>query len=286
MASSIITIKNFSFRYEGQDYYSVRNISMNINRSDIVLLAGRSGAGKTTLARAMTGLIPHFYHGEYTGDVIVAGMKVRDTPLNRLSEVIGLVRQNPENQILMSTVERDVAFSLEFSGIGRDEMHRLVDEILDKLGISHLRSRHVDSLSGGELQKVALAAILVKKPEIIILDEPSAYLSPKSVMILKDMVINLNSEGYTIIIIDHKLEYWMDIVRKVIVIDGGRIVFDGEPTKFIKAIVGDTYGLNIPLYVRLILDIRRICGKDSVYPAIDLDLCVKQIEEMMGDDRV
>ncbi len=286
MGKEIIKFTNFSFRYEGSHGYSLSNISLDIYESEIVLIAGKSGAGKTTLARAITGLIPHFYRGIYEGEVTVKDMVVSKTPLYRLSEVVGLVRQNPENQILMSTVERDIAFSLEFSNIGPEEMHRRVDEILNRLGITHLRERHVDTLSGGELQKVALAAILVKKPDIIILDEPSAYLSPRSVMNLKDMTKELNREGYTLIIIDHKLEYWLDIVKRVIVLNSGRLIFDGDPPSLLKKLTEDSYGLNIPLYHRIIFDLRDKCGFNWMYPDIDVEKCAETLEGLINSDRI
>ena len=271
MSNAVVEFRKFSFKYEGTKDYSLKNINLKIEKGELLLIAGKSGAGKTTLARAITGLIPHFYKGVYEGEVYVDGFLTKDTPMYKLAEVVGLVRQNPENQILMSSVERDIAFSLEFMGMSREEMVKRVNKIIADLGIQEIRDRHVDSLSGGELQKVALAAILVKNPSIIILDEPSAYLSPSSVKILKKLVLELNQRELTIVIIDHKLEYWMDISERIVVLKTGNIVFDGKIKDFLPYLTKDTFGLNIPLYMRLILDLRKNCEYLDLQPSIEIE---------------
>ncbi len=253
-------IENLSFTYEGSNYPALKNITLKLEKGRRYLLTGRSGSGKTTLARSLTGLIPHFYSGEYKGDVWIEGRRVRDTSIEEISRIVGYLRQNPEDQILMTTVERDIAFSLEFRLSDPREIRSKVVNIMKRLGIQHLWGRRVDSLSGGELQKVALAGILVTEPSIVILDEPSAYLSPYSVEKLKEFLLEKLPNETTLIVIDHRLDYWITFVDQAIYMEHGEILYVGRAGKLLNMLKSINHGLNIPLHIKLTHDIASVLG--------------------------
>ncbi|HIQ13210.1 MAG TPA: ABC transporter ATP-binding protein [Thermoprotei archaeon] len=283
---SLVELKNIWFRYEGQEDYILKDINLEIRDRDILLLLGRSGSGKTTIARIITGLIPHFYRGELKGNVIINGRSIVNKPIYEIAEYVGLIRQNPENQILMTNVEREIAFSLEFLDIPREDMRKRVHETANKLGISNLLSRDIDSLSGGELQKVAIASILVRKPSIIILDEPSSYLSPSSVNRLRQYIMMLNSEGIAFLIIDHRIDYWLDITTRIAVIYKGKKIFDNNLTEFLKFIEKFDVGLNIPLHLRLAIDVNKCCGKRVLPITQDTKKVLQILQKGGNNDRV
>lgn len=248
----IIKIEKFSFKYAGSEKYVLRNISLTIKKGEFIVVAGPSGSGKTTLARAIVGLIPHFYSGEYSGNIYVDGKLVRETTINEITQTIGYVFQNPDNQLFMSTVLKDVAFRLEYSNISRNEIFKRVRKVLDDLNISHLSNCRIDELSGGEKQKVAIAGVLVSQPKVIILDEPTAYLSPKSVCELICFLEKLNLErNITIILIDHRLDLIINAARRLIVIYDSQIVLDSPPSEALKLPLDRLYGLNIPTISKL-----------------------------------
>src|SRR5688500_2864228 len=176
MSDSPLVIENLSFRYRDRQGTAIRNISFEANSGEILLIAGASGCGKTTLIRCINGLIPRSYKGEVSGRILVLGEEVKDWHLSRISQKIGTVLQDPERQILGTKVRNEVAFGLENLGLPREEILERVDEALNFLKIPHLHDRETFHLSGGEKQKVALAGILAMRPSILLLDEPLASL--------------------------------------------------------------------------------------------------------------
>lgn len=252
MARALIELEGFSFRYSGSEDYALRDVSLSIDRGEFVVVAGPSGSGKTTLARAIVGLIPHFYSGDYSGVVWVDGIEVAKSSIREVTSRVGYVFQNPESQLLMSTVERDIAFRLEYSGLDPAEVRRRVEEVMGALGISHLAHRHVERLSGGEVQKVAIAGVLAARPKAIILDEPTAYLSPRSVVELMGLLRRLNREmGIAVMLIDHRLDLVVGGADRLVVIHGGRVVLDEHPEEALRKPLDRLYGLNVPSSSRI-----------------------------------
>ncbi len=246
----VASVNNLSFSYDKSYVKALDNINFRFEHGKRYLLTGESGSGKTTFARAMTGLIPHFYKGRYSGEVIIDKYRLPDASIHEISSLVGYLRQNPEEQILMTTVERDIAFSLEFRLSSSSEILRRVKEVMDRFEIQHLWGRTTDTLSGGEVQKVALAGLLVTNPRIIILDEPSAYLSPKSVVNLRT-ILDQEFRKTTIILIDHRLDYWINYVDYVIYLSRGKIKFHGLPGKFLNWLKNNDHGLNLPIHIKL-----------------------------------
>src|SRR5688500_16193296 len=205
-----LVVENRSFRYRDRQGAAIHDISFETKPGEILLIAGASGCGKTTLIRCINGLIPRSYKGEMSGRITVFGEEVKDWPLSRISQKIGTVLQDPERQILGTKVLNEVAFGLENLGMPRTEIYTRVQAALDALEISHLHDRDTFTLSGGEKQKLALAGVLAMRPSILLLDEPLASLDPASAQDSLDTFRKLADEGMTVLIVEHRVE---DVLR-------------------------------------------------------------------------
>ncbi len=234
-ASPIIVVEDLSFRYYGSSRYALEDVYLRIERGEFVVLAGRSGCGKTTLLRCLNGLIPNFYEGEFSGTVLVDGIDTRETPPHLLSQVAGMVFQNPDNQLFALSVEADVAFPLENLGMPREVILERVEWALKTLRIEDLRARSPFELSGGQKQKVAIASVLAMKPKILLLDEPTSSLDPLSAKNLIDSIIELNEkEKLTIVISEHRLELLLPHADRLIIMDQGKVIYNGKPREVLK----------------------------------------------------
>ncbi len=218
-----LVIEKLSFRYRDRETTAIRDISFSANPGEILLIAGASGCGKTTLIRCINGLIPRSYKGELSGRILLNGQETTGWPLAKISQTVGTVLQDPERQILGTKVLHEVAFGLENLAMPRPEIITRVDESLQYLNIVYLRDRETFNLSGGEKQKVALAGVLAMRPSILLLDEPLASLDPASAYETLDMVRRLADEGMTVLMVEHRVE---DVLR----IRPDRVMFmsDGE----------------------------------------------------------
>lgn len=248
--SKAIEVRGLSYRYEGSGRDVLLDVNLEVERGEFILLTGASGCGKTTLCRCFNGLIPHFYGGDLRGEVYVAGLNVKDTPIHKLALKVGFVFQNPDSQLFSLTVERDVAFGLENLGIDRDEMRLRVDWALKTVGMERYRYAAPYELSGGQRQRVAIAAVLAMRPEIIVLDEPTAYLDPKTALKIFQLLDGLNKRmGLTIVLVEHRLDLVSRYASRLIVMDKGRIVLDEEPSTLFHREL-EKYGVNVPRLVR------------------------------------
>jgi len=227
---SIVRANHLTFTYTGAPKPSIQDISLDISSGEFVVLTGPSGCGKTTVCRCLNGLIPNFYSGEFTGELIVNGMNVKDHTTAEMAPHVGLVFQNPENQLFSLSIERDVAFGPENLGLSREETRKRVDWALEVTGITDLKDKPPYELSGGQQQRAAIAAVLAMQPKVIILDEPTSFLDPKSALEILGVISDLNRRlGITIILVEHRLDIVSKHANRVIVMDDGKIVLDGTP---------------------------------------------------------
>ena len=227
---SIVQANHLSFTYTGASKPSIEDLTIGVSPGEFVVLTGPSGCGKTTICRCLNGLIPNFYSGDFTGDLIVDGLSVKDHTTAELAPHVGMVFQNPENQLFSLSVERDVAFGPENLGLAREETRKRVDWALDVTGISNLKDKPPYELSGGQQQRAAIAAVLAMQPKVMILDEPTSFLDPKSALEILEVISDLNKKlGITIILVEHRLDIVSKHANRVIVMDNGRIVLDGTP---------------------------------------------------------
>jgi energy-coupling factor transporter ATP-binding protein EcfA2 len=226
---ALIETNNLTFTYPGGTKPSIRDVSIKVEKGQFVLITGPSGCGKTTLCRCFNGLIPHFYQGELKGQITVAEMDVTKHQTSEMAKHVGLVFQNPENQLFALSIEKDVAFGLENLGVPRDLMRTRVDEALNLTGIYDLRERSPHEVSGGQQQRVALAAVLAMQPDIIVLDEPTSFLDPLSAQKIFEVIHELNQNlGITVVLVEHRLDLTAKYANHIIIMDQGEVRFDGD----------------------------------------------------------
>ena len=248
----VIETKDVTYTYPGATKPSIENVSITINKGDFVILTGPSGCGKTTLCRCFNGLVPHFYNGKLEGTITVADLNVADHKIYELARHVGLVFQNPENQLFALSVEKDVAFGLENFAMPRDEMRKRVDWALQIAGISELSERPPHELSGGQQQRVAIASVLAMQPDIMILDEPTSFLDPVGAEKIFEVLNELNKKlGITIILVEHRLDLAAKYANHVIVMDKGTIALTGTPREIFTSEKARLIGIGIPKATKL-----------------------------------
>jgi energy-coupling factor transporter ATP-binding protein EcfA2 len=232
-----LVLQNLSFRYHTRNVPAIRNINLSLEPGQIMLLAGSSGCGKTTLMRCINGLIPHSYRGEMSGEVLIHGQSVRGMTLSQISRNVGTLLQDPERQILGTYVLNEVCFGLESLAMSREEMLPIAHRALERLHISHLKDKETFFTSGGEKQKVALAGVLAMEPNILLLDEPLASLDPASAHEALQAFRELADEGLSIMIVEHRVEDVLSInPEKVVYMDDGEIVYSGDVAGLLEAV--------------------------------------------------
>jgi energy-coupling factor transport system ATP-binding protein len=229
-----LAIEGLSYAYPEATAPALRDISLNLSPGEFALLAGRSASGKSTLLRAACGLVPHFHGGEIEGRIEVAGIDAISAGPGELAAVVGYVAQDPETQVVSTTVSAEIELPLEMRGDAPASRARAVEEVALALAIPHLLDRAVDTLSGGELQRVALAAALVTRPRLVLLDEPTSQLDPVAGDELIWLLRRLNEEwGVTILLAEHRLERCLAAADRVIAMTSGSVSFDGNPRDFL-----------------------------------------------------
>jgi len=258
---AIIETKNVTYTYPGGTKPSIRDVSIRIEKGEFALITGPSGCGKTTLCRCFNGLIPHFYQGELIGEIIVVGLDITQHSIYELAKHVGLVFQNPENQLFALSVEKDVAFGLENLGVPREEMRKRVDWALNLTGICELRERPPHELSGGQQQRVAIASVLAMQPEVIVLDEPTSFLDPLSAKKIFEVIYELNKTlGVTVVLVEHRLDLTARYASHIVIMDEGKVILDGEPRKILSSEETRLIGVGIPKVTHLY----HILKKDGV----------------------
>jgi energy-coupling factor transporter ATPase len=249
---AVIEAVGLSYTYPNAPKPSIQDVSLKIDKGEFVILTGPSGCGKTTLCRCLNGLIPHFYQGTLEGKIVVAELNVAEHPIHELALHVGLVFQNPENQLFALSVEKDVAFGLENLGVPREEMLKKVSWALETTGIYDLRERAPHELSGGQKQRVAIASIIAMRPEVMVLDEPTSFLDPLGAKKIFEVIDELNkSLGITVILVEHRLDLAARYANHVIVMDKGKVVLDGEPREVLGSQDARLLGVGIPKATRL-----------------------------------
>ncbi len=253
----MIKLESLSFTYNGTRQPALDSINLEIGDGEFVLITGASGSGKSSLCRCFNGLVPHFYGGTIGGRAEVQGQDTRQHPTREMATMVGMVFQDPENQLVTTDVEREIAFGLENLGFPKTLIARRIEEALDTVGIADLRFRQLGELSGGEKQKVAIASVLALHPEVLVLDEPTSELDPKGAEEVLSLVQRLNDElGITVALVEHRLDRVIHLVDRLIVMDEGKILADGSPRQVIANHRIDAAGVGIPPVIRLVRELR------------------------------
>jgi energy-coupling factor transport system ATP-binding protein len=220
---SAITYSEVAFGYPDGPL-ALDHVDLAVAAGEVLLVVGSSGSGKSTLLRAANGLVPHSTGGRFGGDVVAFGRSTRSHQPRELADVVGFVHQDPEAQFVVDRVEADVAFVLENLGLPADAMRRRVEEVLDALGIAHLRDRNPATLSGGERQRCAIAGALAAAPSALVLDEPTSQLDPQGAEDVLAAVARLNADlGTTVLLAEHRLERAAPLADRALLLEGGRV---------------------------------------------------------------
>ena len=228
---AIVNIQNVTYKYPLTEAPALQNINLQVNEGEFVAVVGPNGAGKSTLCYTIAGFVPHFFKGEISGAVEVAGIESSKSSLHEWVLNVGLAFQNPFNQISGAkyTVFEEIAFGLENIGVPRAEMIQRVNDAMKLTGISDLADRSPNSLSGGQQQRVALTSILVMQPKVLVLDEPTSQMDPIGTREVFGTIRAMAEKGMTVILVEHKVEWIANFADRVVAIHQGRVLLDGKP---------------------------------------------------------
>lgn len=241
---NIVELRDVEFRYPGTSTPALDGVSLSIAEGEVVGLAGPTGAGKTTLCLALTGLVPHSTGGTLAGSVKLGGRESRDTPLGDLLSpldadraLVAVTFQDPESQIVGMTVEEDLAFGAENLGVPREEINRRIDQALEFVRLQGFRDSFPYSLSGGQKQRVAIAAAIVMRPRLLILDEPTSELDPQGRAEIFELIGRLAANGeYAVLVVEHALDDLAAAVDRLVILDRGKVQFDAPPAQVLREV--------------------------------------------------
>ncbi|EPI58677.1 cobalt ABC transporter, ATP-binding protein [Gardnerella vaginalis JCP8070] len=282
----LLELKDVSFKYvnrnkddsldssKAQDStFALKDVSLSIESGEFVGIIGPSGSGKTTLASLFSGAIPHHYSGELLGSVKIAGQDTKNLALTNIACLIGSVIQDIDAQMVAANVEDEILFGLENFGVAHSEIPSRIDEALQIVGISDLRNRDLDTLSGGQKQKVAIAAILALKPKVMVLDEPTCALDPVSSKMIFSILKDLNKNfGITVVVIEQKVALLSEYCKRLVVLSNGTLSLDLPVSQALKNMdLLYSIGINYPRTTHLVNDLQRenVCSKSDLPVSVE-----------------
>jgi len=247
---AIIDLQNVTYKYPLTDAPALKSVNLQVHEGEFVAVIGPNGAGKSTLCYTIAGFVPHFFKGELTGSVEVAGSESSKSNLHEWVLNVGLAFQNPFNQISGAkyTVFEEIAFGLENIGVPREEMKSRVEDALKLTGISDLADRSPYSLSGGQQQRVALTSILVMHPKVLVLDEPTSQMDPIGTREVFGVIRKLSEQGMTVVMVEHKVEWIAEFADKVVALHDGSVLLEGNPQAVLTSDLLTDKGFGISRY--------------------------------------
>ena len=247
---AFINLQNVTYQYPLTKTPVLQNINLQVNEGEFVAVIGPNGAGKSTLCYALAGFVPHFFKGEISGSIEVAGMESSKSTLDEWVLNVGLAFQNPFNQISGAkyTVFEEIAFGLENSGVPREEMKARVEEAMKLTDISDLADRSPYSLSGGQQQRVALTSILVMQPKLLVLDEPTSQMDPIGTREVFSVVRKMAEGGMTVVMVEHKMEWIAQFADRVIALKDGQVLLEGKPNEVLTSNILAENGFGVSRY--------------------------------------
>ena len=282
----LLELKDVSFKYvnrnkddsldssKAQDStFALKDVSLSVESGEFVGIIGPSGSGKTTLASLFSGAIPHHYSGELLGSVKIAGQDTKNLALTNIACLIGSVIQDIDAQMVAANVEDEILFGLENFGVAHSEIPSRIDEALQIVGISDLRNRDLDTLSGGQKQKVAIAAILALKPKVMVLDEPTCALDPVSSKMIFSILKDLNKNfGITVVVIEQKVALLSEYCKRLVVLSNGTLSLDLPVSQALKNMdLLYSIGINYPRTTHLVNDLqsKNVCSKSDLPVSVE-----------------
>lgn len=247
---AVVNLQDITYKYPLTRSQALQNINLQVEEGEFVAIVGPNGAGKSTLCYTLAGFVPHFFKGELTGTVEVAGIDSHNSTLSEWVMNVGLAFQNPFNQISGAkyTVFEEIAFGLENIGIPREEMINRVEDAMKLTGISDLADRSPYSLSGGQQQRVALTSILVMHPKVLVLDEPTSQMDPIGTREVFGVIRKMAEQGMTVILVEHKVEWIAQFADRVITMKDGQVLLDGTPGEVLTSPILEASGFGVSRY--------------------------------------
>ncbi len=247
---AIVNLQNVTYKYPLTDAPALQKINLQVNEGEFLAVVGPNGAGKSTLCYTLAGFVPHFFKGEITGVVEVAGKESSKSSLPEWVLNVGLAFQNPFNQISGAkyTVYEEIAFGLENTGVSRDKMKQRVEDAMKMTGITDLADRSPYSLSGGQQQRVALTSILVMQPKVLVLDEPTSQMDPIGTREVFGVIRTMAEKGMTVILVEHKMEWIANFADRVVALHEGKILLEGKPRDVLTSDLLRDKGFGISRY--------------------------------------
>ena len=278
----MIEFKNLKFKYAGAKKFVLDDLSLTIEDGDFIGVIGPSGAGKSTLTYAINGTVPHHFKGDFYGAVIVNGMDTVENKPDKIAAEVGCVFQDIDAQMTATIVEDEILFGLENFGCPADEIEERISEALSALHIEKLRTRSIGTLSGGQKQKTAIAAMIALRPKILVLDEPTGELDPQSSLEIFRLLKDLNRKyGMTIIVVEQKIMLQCEFADKLLVVEDGKVVHYDKVSEVLKHSEDlENMGINCPRIVTLSRMMHEDGMYDGEYPA-DLDSAEKMVRSVL-----
>lgn len=219
----MIKLDKVTFNYASSEKPAIKNVSFQIKKGELVVFCGKSGSGKSTIAKLINGLIPKVQHGDISGDVYLDGRNISEIEMYQLSQMVGSVFQNPKTQFYNVDTTSELAFNLENQGIDESVIKKKIKRVMNQFKIEHLLNQNIFELSGGEKQIIACATVLISNPDVVVLDEPSSNLDMYSIRKLKEMICYLKKSGKTVVLIEHRLHYIMDVADSIYYMENGSL---------------------------------------------------------------
>lgn len=281
----MLNIKDVSYCYTGRDIPTLKNISLNINKQEMILIAGRTGCGKSTLIKVINGLLLGNGGGKFSGEVTSKGFNILTLTPEEMGLLVGTVYQSPDDQLFAMTVEDEVGFVLENHGVDSAIIKQGVKETLNRVGLAGFEKRSIHALSGGQRQRLALASVLINKPQILILDEPVSQMNPVGVKEFLNLLKELNEEdGITIIVVEHRVHELAKYFPRLVMMYEGEIVYDGDINAAWSEVGEEIkYGLREPQNVKLCrtLGLSKLTAKNSEVIKLIKNECVVDKEKFV-----
>ncbi|GHI01161.1 energy-coupling factor ABC transporter ATP-binding protein [Neobacillus kokaensis] len=263
-----IVVEGLKYKYPMTEELALKDISFEVEEGEFIGIIGKNSSGKSTLCQALVGLVPHFYKGAYGGKVLVDGLEVRSHTIADISLKVGMVFQNPFTQVTGSkmTVYEEIAFGLENIGLPREEMRQRIDEVLKLMKIEHVKDHSPFDLSGGQMQRMAIASIIAMKPDILVLDEPTSQLDPAGSEEVFHSIQDLSRQGITVVMAEQKIEKIAQYCSRVLLLYDGKLVDFDTPEKIFSRDDLKDYGVTAPVYTRVCKALGVKKQRCDVYP--------------------
>lgn len=261
----VISVKDVYYKYPTSQDWILRGVDLAIHRGEFLGLVGTTGAGKTTLCQCFNGLIPDYTRGTFEGTVTVAGRNTKESDVATLSAIVGLVFQDADAQLVMSSVLEEVMLGLTMRGTPTQEAREEAMNTLEAMGIAHLADRPPYALSGGQKQRVAIAAVMIMQPEILVLDEATSELDSLTVHRIFDMCQRLNRQGTTIVLVSHEMELLSLYATRLVLLEDGQVLLEGPPREvFQNAEAFHAVGVRLPQVTDFALAIKEQLSMTSL----------------------